>query len=127
MRVLLVDDEKELVSTLAERLSYRGVTADWVTGAEAALAKISEQSYDIAVLDVKMPGVDGFKLKRQIQQREPSMKFIFLTGHGSEDSYHIGSRETGKEFYLVKPIDIDELIKKMNEVLNKREVGDEHE
>lgn len=118
MRVLLVDDEKELVATLAERLSYRGIDADWVTEAKEALTKVQNESYELAVLDVKMPDIDGFELKRQIQKNNPEMKFIFLTGHGSEDYYHIGSAETGSNFYLVKPVNIDTLIQKMNDVIN---------
>lgn len=120
MRVLLVDDEKELVSTLAERLGYRGVNADWATSASEALEKVLENTYDIAVLDIKMPETDGFQLKRQLQQKNPQMKFIFLTGHGSENYYHIGSAETGKDFYLVKPVNIATLIEKMNEAIEKQ-------
>lgn len=120
MRVLLVDDETELVSTLAERLAYRGIDADWVTGAKEALAKVRDETYELAVLDVKMPDIDGFELKRQIQQNNPAMKFIFMTGHGSEDYYHIGSAETGSDFYLVKPVNIDTLIQKMNEVMSQQ-------
>ncbi|MBT8340188.1 MAG: response regulator [Desulfatitalea sp.] len=120
MRVLLVDDEKELVSTLAERLGYRGVSADWVTRASEALSKAEKNAYDIAVLDIKMPETDGFKLKRQLKKNNPQMKFIFLTGHGSENYYHIGSAETGKDFYLVKPVEISRLIEKFNEAIKKQ-------
>lgn len=120
MRVLLVDDEKELVSTIAERLGYRGVEADWVTDANEALEKAKQVSYALAVLDIKMPDIDGFKLKRRLQKNNPDMKFIFLTGHGSENYYHIGSAETGKDFYLVKPVNIDILIEKMKEALSRQ-------
>ncbi|RJP81854.1 MAG: response regulator [Desulfobacteraceae bacterium] len=120
MRILLVDDEEELVSTLAERLSYRGLDTDWACSAKEALSKSGQQIYDIAVLDIKMPETDGFKLKRQLQENNPKMKFIFMTGHGSDNYYHIGSAETGREFYLVKPVNIDLLIDKLNEVLQKQ-------
>lgn len=120
MRVLLVDDEKELISTLAERLQYRGVEADWTSGAKEAIFKADQQVYDVAVLDIKMPDIDGFQLKRRLQRNNPEMKFIFMTGHGSDNYYHIGSAETGKEFYLVKPINIDLLIEKLNEVLKRQ-------
>ncbi|MFH2067216.1 MAG: response regulator [Pseudomonadota bacterium] len=120
MRILLVDDEEELVSTLAERLSYRGLDTDWACSAKEALFKSGQQVYDIAVLDIKMPETDGFKLKRQLQENNPTMKFIFMTGHGSDNYYHIGSAETGREFYLVKPVNIELLIAKLNEVLQKQ-------
>ena len=117
MRILLVDDEQEFVSTLAERLSLRGVDADWVTSAEQALKKIEETQYDLAVLDVKMPHVSGIELKRMLHKRCPDMLFIFMTGHGSEQDFHAGSREAGAAYYLVKPVGIEELMRKMNEAL----------
>jgi DNA-binding response OmpR family regulator len=112
-----VDDEMELVSTLAERLSIRGIDADWVTNAEDALKSAENQVYDIALLDVKLPRISGLKLKKKLQDKCPGMKFIFLTGHGSEDDYRAGTAEAGKAYYLVKPVNIDILIKKMSDVL----------
>lgn len=120
MRVLLVDDERELISTLSERLSYRGVDSDWACSAKDAMSKAEQQDYNIAILDIKMPEIDGFKLKKKLQQNNPKMKFIFMTGHGSDNYYHIGTAETGKEFYLVKPVNIEVLIQKINEVVKKQ-------
>jgi DNA-binding response OmpR family regulator len=117
IHVLLVDDETEFVSTLAERLSLRGIEADWVTSAEEALNKIQDNQYDLAVLDVKMPRVSGIELKRMLHKQCPDMQFIFMTGHGSEQDFHAGSSEAGVEYYLVKPVHIDDLMRKMNEVL----------
>lgn len=117
MRVLLVDDEEELVSTLAERLTIRGIDADWAVICNDALKLTETESYDIAVLDVKMPKLSGIELKKKLQEKWPSMKFIFITGHGSEKDYREGMAEAGAEYYLVKPIDIESLIEKMNEVL----------
>ncbi|MBN2418151.1 MAG: response regulator transcription factor [Deltaproteobacteria bacterium] len=118
MKVLLVDDEAELVETLAERLIMRNITADWATGGEEALFKAEKIPYDIAVLDVKMPGLSGITLKKLLEQKNPGMKFIFMTGHGSEDDFHAGSMEAGQDYYLVKPVNIEDLIKKMNEVVS---------
>lgn len=118
IKVLLVDDEAELVETLAERLVIRDIPADWVTGAEEALARADEDHYDIAVLDVKMPGISGINLKKLMEKKNPRMKFIFMTGHGSEDDFHAGSMEAGPDYYLVKPVNIDDLIKKMKEVMS---------
>jgi DNA-binding response OmpR family regulator len=118
IKVLLVDDEAELVETLAERLVIRDISADWATGAEEALVKANKTRYDIAVLDVKMPGTSGIALKKLLEQKSPRMKFIFVTGHGSEDDFHAGSMEAGSDYYLVKPVNIEDLIKKMNEVMS---------
>ena len=115
MHVLLVDDEMEFVTTLAERLSFRGFTVDFATQASDALAMAEKTIYDLAVLDMKMPGTSGLALKGLLEKIQKDMKFIFLTGHGSEDDYVAGS--SGSAGYLVKPVAIDTLIAKMHEAL----------
>ena len=115
MRVLLVDDEVEYVATLAERLSFRGVEARWVSSAKEALACIKEEPFDIAVLDVKMPKMGGIELKKRIEEIASGMRFIYLTGHGSEDDYQRGI--TDGVSYLIKPVDIDQLMKAMNQAM----------
>ena len=117
IRVLLVDDEEELVSTLAERLSLRGIFADWATSSEGALERLSSGRYDVAVLDVKIPRISGIELKKRMDEKSPGMKFIFITGHGSEADFQAGSAEAGSDYYLVKPVNIEDLIRKMREVL----------
>jgi len=116
MKVLLVDDEKEFVSALAERLSFRSVDADWAVSGEAALKMAEETHYDLAVLDVKMPGLGGIELRKQLHGMHPHMKFIFLTGHGSQEDFKVGSEEAA--FYLAKPLKIEDLIHKIKETLN---------
>jgi DNA-binding response OmpR family regulator len=119
MKVLLVDDEEELVTTLAERLNLRGLEAQWATSAEEALSRLQTQAFDIAVLDVKMPKVDGLLLKKQMQERCPAMKFIFVTGHGSSQDFESGASEVGADYYLVKPLKIDDLIAKIKEAIER--------
>lgn len=116
MRVLLVDDEQELVDTLAERLGFRGIEASWATNGDDAVRLVSENRYDLAVLDVKLPGMSGLDLKKRLQAVNPDMKFIFVTGHGSKQDYQTGAQEAGAEYYLIKPVNIDDLIEKMREV-----------
>ena len=118
MKILLVDDEVEFVSALAERLSLRGIDVQWVSRPKEALAKVADESFDLAVLDVKMPGQSGFELKRQLQEKYPSMKFIFLTGHGSEEDYRAGTAQAGEEYYLLKPVKLEELMKKIAAVFS---------
>ena len=113
----MVDDEEELVTALAERLSLRGIDALWATSAEDALRFLETQSFDIAVLDVKMPRIDGLQLKKRMQEMRPGMKFIFVTGHGSDRDFKNGVSEVGADYYLVKPLKIEDLIAKMKEVL----------
>ena len=112
-----MDDEEEMVKTLAERLSFRGIGADWVTSGFEALTCVGKKDYDIVVLDVKMPGMSGLETLDEILRINPEMKVIFVTGHGSVSDCEAG-REAGACFYLMKPIDIEVLIEKIVEILN---------
>ncbi len=123
MRVLLVDDEEQLVSTLAERLEIRGIDARWVTSSMAALELVDTETFDLAILDVKMPKINGLELKKRLHALHPEMKFIFMTGHGSEDDFKTGAAEAGEDFYLVKPVKIESLLEKMNEVMQREGEG----
>jgi DNA-binding response OmpR family regulator len=117
MRVLLVDDEEELASALAERLNMRDIDTDWVTTGEEALQKVDATAYDLAVLDMKMPKIGGLELKALLQERCPRLKFIFVTGYVSEMDFEEVACQAGEECYLVKPVDIKLLIERMNDLL----------
>ena len=121
MHVLLVDDEEELTSALAERLNMRNIKTDWATSGEQALQKVSENTYDLAVLDMKMPGISGLELKALLQERSPGLKFIFVTGYVSEMDFEEVACQAGEECYLVKPVDITLLIERMNDLLDAEE------
>jgi DNA-binding response OmpR family regulator len=123
MRVLLVDDEEQLVSTLAERLIIRGFEARWVTSSMAALELVQSEVFDLAILDVKIPKINGLELKKRLHVLQPEMKFLFLTGHGSEDDFKKGAAEAGEDFYLVKPVQIESLLEKMNEAMQRQGEG----
>jgi DNA-binding response OmpR family regulator len=117
MRVLLVDDEADLASALAERLDMRGIQADWVTTGQAALQRAQSTRYDLAVLDVRMPKMGGIELRDQLQALYPEMKVVFLTGYGSEKEFNEIAHLAGEACYLVKPLDIQELIRVMNQLI----------
>ena len=117
MRVLLVDDEIEYVSTLAERLTFRGIESTWVSSGKEAIKKLETESYDIGILDVKMPKIGGIELKKKLSKINPDMKFIYLTGHGSEEDYHKGIADSS--YYLIKPVDINDLIKMMEKTMKE--------
>ena len=119
MDILLVDDEEELASALAERLNMRGIDADWVTTGDEALQKVAAKRYDLAVLDMKMPKIGGLELKARLQAEDPRLKFIFVTGYGSERDFEEVSCQAGEECYLVKPVDIQLLIQRMQYLLEE--------
>lgn len=120
MKLLLVDDELDFVSTLAERLEIRGIDVDWAVEPEAAMEKAQSDCYDIAVLDVKMPRVSGIDLKKMIQEKCPDTQYIFLTGHGGEESFREATQETGEQCYLLKPIPFEHLLAKIQELQGNR-------
>ena len=114
MKVLLVDDERKFATMLAKRLALRGIDIDPVFTGEDAIVKAETQSYDVAILDVKMPGIGGIELERKLKELDPGMKIIFLTGHGSKTDFETGSAAAAR--YLAKPIQIDELVTILREV-----------
>jgi DNA-binding response OmpR family regulator len=116
IRVLLVDDEEDLVVTLAERLGLRGIDAEWATTCEGAFEMLKEKQFDVAVLDIKLPHMSGLLLKRKMESTAPRMKFIFMTGHGSEKDFEEGTAEAGASNYLLKPVDIESLVDKIRDI-----------
>jgi DNA-binding NtrC family response regulator len=111
MRVLLVDDEIEFVSALAERLNLRGFDADTATSGEEALQKIAASPPQVVLLDMLMPGMSGLEVLKRIKRDHPDVKVILLTGRGSWDGI-TGVRE-GAYDCLMKPIQIEELMQIM--------------
>ena len=108
IKILLVDDEKQFVDTLAERLSMRGFEARVAYDGPQAL-KAVEQPTDVIVLDLRMPGMDGFEVLRNVKKSNPQVQVIILTGHGGDAEEQTAYR-MGAYNFLKKPMDIDELL-----------------
>lgn len=108
VKLLLVDDEREFVHTLSERLLMREIGSSVVYDGEQALAFMDEDEPDVMVLDLKMPGIDGLEVLRRVQTRHPHVRVIILTGHGSREDER-QCLELGAFAYLQKPVDIDVL------------------
>jgi DNA-binding response OmpR family regulator len=114
LKVLLVDDEQEFVTTLAERLELRGMHVKIATDGEMALGLVETDPPQVVVLDVMMPGLSGMEVLERIKAVESSIQVILLTGHGGTKD-GIKGMQLGAFDYLIKPVDIDELIEKLNE------------
>lgn len=113
MKVLLVDDEQKFASMLAKRLELRGIqVATFFAGEKALAAATRGDRFDVAILDVKMPGIGGIELKRRLSVLDPRMRYVFLTGHGSKTDFAL--KADGADDYLPKPLKIDELIEILN-------------
>jgi CheY-like chemotaxis protein len=111
-RILLVDDEEELVTTLVDRLEFRGIEAEAVTSGSAALARLREKRFDAVVADLKMPGMSGTEVLDRIRLEHPDVRVLLITGHGSgqEEAPEILDGTYG---ILLKPFSIDALIEKL--------------
>ncbi|MGO9015204.1 MAG: response regulator [Dissulfurispiraceae bacterium] len=122
-KVLIVDDEVDFASTLAERLQMRGYIAKSVYCAEDAIALSRSDPPDVMLLDLRMPGMSGIKVLQTIKQFNPSIQVIMLTGLGPSEESAEGMK-SGAFDYIMKPIDIESLVEKIEKAKsNKQEKG----
>ncbi len=117
-KVLLVDDETEFVQVLSERLQARELGSHVVYDGQQALDVLDDDNPEVMVVDLKMPGVDGFEVLRQTKERTPYTEVIILTGQGSEEDKK-RCMELGAFAYLEKPVDIEQMTKTMKEAYSK--------
>ncbi len=119
-KVLLVDDEKEFVRTLSERLQTRNFDSSAVYDGEEALSFIETETPEVMVIDLKMPGIDGMEVLRQVKRRKPSTAVIILTGHGSDEEERL-AMELGAFAFLRKPVEADILGETIKRACNTAE------
>ena len=117
-KILLVDDEKDFVQTLSERLQTRNLESSVVYDGEQALEFVKKDEPDVMVLDLMMPGIDGIEVLRRIKKEHPRVEVIILTGHGSKREEEL-AEDLGAFAYLRKPVNIDLLARVMNEAYHK--------
>jgi DNA-binding NtrC family response regulator len=122
--VLLVDDEASFVETLSKRIAKRDLTVTTALSGAEALDKLESggvAAFDVVILDVKMPGMDGMETLARIKQAHPNIEVIMLTGHATVESA-IDGMKAGAFDYLMKPCEIDLLLAKIDRaVIKKRE------
>ena len=123
-RVLLVDDERDFLEVLTRRLGKRDVNVEGVSSGEEALQYLQAKPIDVAVLDVKMPGMDGLAALREIKKLNPLIEVIMLTGHASLEVALEGMR-SGAFDYLMKPAEIDELLYKIQDAHRAKTIQEE--
>ena len=117
-KILLVDDEEGYVSVLAKRLSKRNFQVKTALSGREAIRILRNESFDLAVLDLKMEDMDGIEVLKIFKVMEPQMPVIILTGHGSETAAREGM-EYGAFDYLVKPCDLSELVARIRQACAK--------
>jgi DNA-binding NtrC family response regulator len=118
-RVLIVDDEERFRTTLRKLLAVRGLDAAEVGGAREAFEAIRENPFDVVLLDVKMPEMDGIEALAEIKKENPQIEVIILTGHASVDAA-VEIMKLGGYEYLLKPCAIDELMLKIEAAFERK-------
>ncbi|HZV46735.1 MAG TPA: response regulator [Thermodesulfovibrionales bacterium] len=119
IKVLIVDDEVALANTLAQRLQMRDLKVGTAYDGEQALAKLKIDKPDVIILDMRMPGMHGMEVLREIKKVSPDIQVIVLTGHGTDKDEEEAKRLGGFDF-LKKPADIETLARKIKAAFQEK-------
>ena len=107
--VLVVDDEQDFVETLVKRMERRGFKVQGVGGGQEALLLLGKEHFDVVILDVMMPGMDGIETLREIKLAWPRIQVILLSGHGGEEM-GVRGMAYGAYTYLLKPVALKTIV-----------------
>jgi DNA-binding NtrC family response regulator len=124
--ILLVDDEVVFTNNMSKLLTKRGYRVTAVNSGEAALRALQEHSFDVMVLDLKMPGMDGIATMHEMRKLEPSTEVLILTGHGSIDTA-LEAIQLGAYDYVTKPCEIADLVSKIEAAFERKMIRDKRE
>ncbi len=124
-KVLLVDDEDDFRETLQKRLRNRKLQVEGAENGYKALELLQAQDFDVVILDVKMPGLDGIDTLKEIKIKKPNVEVIMLTGHASVES-GIQGMQLGAFDYVMKPVPLDELLDKMRQAYERKAMRAAH-
>jgi len=125
IRLLLVDDEEDFRTTLANRLKRRNLDVADADSGEKALEIIGQKSFDVAIVDIKMPGMDGIETLRRIKKIDPLLEVILLTGHASVEA-GIEGMKSGAYDYIIKPCNVNDLMVKVDDAFRRRMIEKGH-
>ena len=118
MRILIVEDELDLCDSIAEGLQIDGYAVDTCYDGEEASQLLSTEAYDLVVLDLNLPGMDGIELLKEVRKRNQTMKVLILSARGSVSDKVLGLDE-GANDYLAKPFDFEELEARIRSLLRR--------
>ena len=118
-KILLVDDEKDFIETLSQRIAIRGIEVSSTTSAKRAIEKVAEESYDAIILDLQMPEMDGLEVLKTIKKSNPELQIIVLTGHATVKKA-IEAMKLGALDLIEKPVDLDTLMEKIKKAQIKK-------
>jgi DNA-binding NtrC family response regulator len=119
-KILLVDDEIGFTGPMAKRLRARGYQVETASNGKQAIGFLEAENFDVIVLDLKMPGMDGIATLNEIKKLKLFTETLILTGHGSIDSA-LDAFNLGAYDYLTKPCDLEELLAKIEGAWQKKD------
>jgi DNA-binding NtrC family response regulator len=122
-KVLLVDDETVFTQNMSKLLANRGYRVTAVNSGDNAIKALEKEKFDVVVLDLKMPGMDGITTLKEIKKLDLFTETLILTGHGSIDTA-LEAIKLGAYDYLTKPCEIDELVAKIEGAWGKKDSGE---
>jgi DNA-binding NtrC family response regulator len=117
-KILIVDDEESLINSLSHVLTLEGYTLITANDGDTAIQIVKDQHCDAIILDIKMPGKDGFEVLQFVKQHDPSVKVIMLTGY-NDLANAMRSKKIGADDFIGKPYDISEVLTTLQRLLNK--------
>lgn len=119
INLLLVDDEEEFLKSMSRRLEVRDFNVIAVNRGEKAIEAARNNPVDIALVDLKMPGIDGEETLKALKKEHKWMEVVILTGHGSVDSA-VDCTKSGAYLYLQKPCELEQLLDVLKDAYKKR-------
>jgi two-component system OmpR family response regulator len=123
-KVLIVDDEEAFANNIVKLIANRGYDTKAVYNGQSAIDALDEADFDVIILDMKMPGLDGLATLKQIKRKKPGVEVIILTGHSSWDA-GINGIQLGAFDFLMKPIRFDDLYEKVRQAYQRKLVHEE--
>lgn len=118
MKILLVEDDLDLGNLLTQYLDLQGFKTTLARSGEEGYSRFVDEKFDICVLDIMMPGMDGFTLAKKIRIRKPDVPFLFLTAKSQKED-KIKGLKLGADDYICKPFEVDELILRIKNILKR--------
>ena len=119
-RILIVEDEKHLAEALAHNLKFEGYDTHVVGDGETGLERLGAEDYDLAVLDVMLPGMSGFELCERLRESGNRVPVLFLTARNTDADRLAGLRHGGDD-YMTKPFLLEELVLRIRGILRRQE------
>lgn len=120
-RILLVEDNAQLGYILREYLTLKDLWVHWEQDGQKALEVFEQEAFDLCILDIMMPGIDGFELARRFKVRQPQVPLIFLTAKSLKIDVLKGF-QLGADDFIIKPVDEEELEARIRAVLRRTEL-----